>query len=344
MENVSTILGANVNKTRECYWDYIRIFAMFCVIGVHAVGSIEVYSSSNTGDLLVEFLNRINSIGVPLFFGLSGIMLLDDSGESFKEFYTKRAIRIVIPYMIYSAIYVVYYVGIEQGNIKKIPIEYIIRLITGNVHPTHWFVYVIIGLYFATPFLRKMFANMDYRQIEILLYSCIIFMLINELTKPFNLEFGIHSIVFSDEYLCSYISGYCINKISDESKMIIGIKKCKWLLLFVAGMFYILTMNAFLGYIFVLLILLKSRSTEKETCSIVTIMSKYSYSVYLLHAAIVSLILKIHTNWSNGFEIKCVLICFAVYIITFIAVWCIDNTITNRLIKVIRNAIIYELS
>lgn len=55
------------NRERNSYFDRIRVAAMFLVIGVHAVGSIEQYAGNGIERIFVDVLGRLNSLGVSIF-------------------------------------------------------------------------------------------------------------------------------------------------------------------------------------------------------------------------------------------------------------------------------------
>ena len=64
---------------REPIYDFIRVFACICVIGIHC-----------TKNLLFESISRI---GLPMFTFLSGVLILNSNDESISTFYFKRFIK-----------------------------------------------------------------------------------------------------------------------------------------------------------------------------------------------------------------------------------------------------------
>ena len=64
------VKGLSMNKeSRNAVNDIIRIIAMLLVIGVHYTGSLEYcFTVNETGTILYDIFNRLNSLGVPLVF------------------------------------------------------------------------------------------------------------------------------------------------------------------------------------------------------------------------------------------------------------------------------------
>lgn len=138
-----------VHKKRNTYYDFVRICAMLMTIGVHAVGSIKGYASSQLDNIIVASLEAVNGLGVPIFFALSGRFLIAHNFEEtdLAKWYLKHFKRILIPYCVYGLVYVIYFTGIEQHNIMGIPKMYVYDLLFTGFHNTHWFIYSILGLY-----------------------------------------------------------------------------------------------------------------------------------------------------------------------------------------------------
>ncbi len=86
---------------RKIYYDKIRILAMFLVIGVHAVGSIAQFAQGGVQETVAGVLDSINSLGVPIFFALSGLLILSKDYTDIIGFYKKRLTRIGVPYLIW---------------------------------------------------------------------------------------------------------------------------------------------------------------------------------------------------------------------------------------------------
>ncbi|MCR5789597.1 MAG: acyltransferase [Lachnospiraceae bacterium] len=324
-------------SNRNLYYDVIRVIAMFLVIGVHAVGSIEQNAGNDLQRAFVSFLERINNLGVPTFFALSGVLILSREYKDIWGFYKNRLIRIGIPYCVYATLYVCYFTGYEEKNVLGIPLAFVRDILTANVHPTHWFVYSIIGIYFASPFLSRMFHSTNDSELKILLGGCLILSAICNVFDLFQLSFGVKDILFNSGNLFMFIGGYSFNRLEKSDKA--GILRHNLLLSAAFLVLYLVTDRSFLGQLAIMLTMIDSGicdtyHPDNALHRMITAISKHSYSVYLIHAAVISMLLMICKNWNEYFIIKCILIYFVVFIVSYSLVRIIDFLITDRLIEI----------
>jgi len=330
------------NDDRQTYYDLLRVIAMFMVIGVHAVGSIQDYCPDNSfSQLLLSLFCWLNDRGVSIFFALSGMFALGKTYPNLKKYYLNRATRLLIPLLLYSVVYIVYFVGYEEHNILAIPSQYIIRLLTSGAHNTHWFVYALLGLTFVTPFLAKMFASINDKQLAVLYIGVLSLFLLQDFFSLFDLQFCISNIVFNQIHLFYYISGYCVLRLSRNFKPSKSIYKYALIL------FLIIIGNIFKNILIIPCLLLSSLFLFPNTVSnakgkigrLFFHISNYSFSIYLIHAAVVSFLLKFYDNWGHLFVLKMILIYFVVFTISYLISLVVDNILTKRIMELCRNTI-----
>lgn len=83
------------NAGRIFYYDEIRVIAIFAIILCH-VSRIYPFVNSSLKLAIPSFCNILGVIGVPLFFMLSGALLLNKNIE-LSIFLKKRLTRIIYP-------------------------------------------------------------------------------------------------------------------------------------------------------------------------------------------------------------------------------------------------------
>lgn len=127
------------------FLDMVRVVACFLVILLH-VSAIQFTSLSGTWQVALLY-DALSRMAVPLFFMLSGFLLLDTSLESLSRFYIKRYIRILIPFF---TVCVFYY--FTPGYAQYSPVTYFAYIITHFVDYHLWYVYTLCGLYLTLPF------------------------------------------------------------------------------------------------------------------------------------------------------------------------------------------------
>lgn len=145
-------MNKTTEKARIFYFDMLNIAACFSVILLHV----------NTAIFIVEdtvvwrqslFLQTLGMWCVPVFFMLTGANLLEYRDKySTTEFFKKRIVRVFLPFVIWSGIYLVW--NIYLGNIQINSIAEAINYFTcGKIEPIFWFFYSLFPMYLSIPIL-----------------------------------------------------------------------------------------------------------------------------------------------------------------------------------------------
>lgn len=170
------------NQVNRIYWvDVLRLVAMLMVISAHCV---DIYNATPQSDPLNSFwgafIGSLMRPSVPLFAMMTGLLLLPIK-ESAKDFYKRRIPRVVIPMVLWSAIYYLIpwmtgVAGLDKSVISTLfPFEFSpsqqagdalqnIALIpfTFNGYTTHmWYLYMLVGLYLFMPFFSTWIERHD---------------------------------------------------------------------------------------------------------------------------------------------------------------------------------------
>lgn len=147
------------------YMDALRAYAVFAVIILHSASPMMYKFNSVALDWwwAGNIFDSATRSSVPLFFMISGALLLCPSrDESARLFFSKRMRRVLLPFAFWSLIYILWRaINIPDayqwpGAIKKILFK-----------PAHfhlWFVYVLVGIYLLTPALRVMVRRIQDRK------------------------------------------------------------------------------------------------------------------------------------------------------------------------------------
>lgn len=191
-------------KKRNLSLDLIRVIAVFMVIMIHVCGKfVSEFNDSSAEFIIGNIFDSISHIGVPLFVMVSGALMLDERKNlNVKRLFCKNILNIVLLLMFWSAVYDAVYnvfLPLSKGeviNIKRVTESFVY----GHFHL--WYLYMIIGLYLVTPFLRKI-TNKENKNL-VLLFIAI--SLVTQFTVP--LIKGLKPI-FESLYL---VSGF-INKL-----------------------------------------------------------------------------------------------------------------------------------
>lgn len=140
-------------RKRETELDILRLLAMLAVIWVH-VGGMETGSlpTSDPNCQWLIFMKSIMTWEIPVYVMISGRFFLDPDREMPFTKIVKAIERLALAFIVWNVVYQTYYILTDAYtglNWKGI-------LSQALIGPYHfWYLYMIVGLYLITPFLRK---------------------------------------------------------------------------------------------------------------------------------------------------------------------------------------------
>jgi surface polysaccharide O-acyltransferase-like enzyme len=178
-------------KTDNLDWiNNLRFVALFAVIILHTTSPVlETYNKGPLNIWLVgDFYNSLVRFAVPVFVMISGALLLHRDYD-LGDFLKKRLIRIVIPFLFWSLVYVGYefynedltYTGDTWETIRQI-----LHLLKYGSSYHLWYVYMLIGLYLFVPIISKFVRNATRNEI---LYFLIVWFVVMLLGQPYLARF-----------------------------------------------------------------------------------------------------------------------------------------------------------
>ena len=153
-----------MNNNREYWLDWMRVFACFLVMLTH---SCEPFYLGGEGSLIltkydavwVALLNSFPRACVALFVFASAYLQFP-LHYSTGEFFKKRALRILPPFLFWSIVYALVW-GQPVQNFKDL-------LLNFNYAAGHlWFVYMLIGLYLIMPLLSPWAEKVGKRELQV---------------------------------------------------------------------------------------------------------------------------------------------------------------------------------
>lgn len=154
------------NTKREVWIDWMRVAACFMVLLTH---SCEPFYLGGEGSLIlsksdaiwVAILNTLPRAAVALFVMASSYLQFP-LHYSTGEFFRKRAVRVLVPFAVWTVVYALVW-GEPVQNFKDL-------LLNFNYAAGHlWFVYMLIGLYLIMPVLSPWAEKVSRRELRIYL-------------------------------------------------------------------------------------------------------------------------------------------------------------------------------
>ncbi len=155
MVNTATPAHHSNKSGRVEYWDAVRGIAIFCVIVIHAIGSAWYFFTDNSGAENLYFLvilRQVVAFAVPVFLFISGYFLQDVVIHNFPSYITflrKRLPRILVPYFLWSFVYIGYS-ALSTGVYPSIK-SVMTTLMLGQATGSFYFILLICQFYVLLP-------------------------------------------------------------------------------------------------------------------------------------------------------------------------------------------------
>ncbi len=343
-----------IEKARKIYIDELRFLATLFVICGHTVSLAQSLTApvSTAHTVLGAVFFLFPSCNL-LFVMISGALLLPVRGESVGTFFARRFARVAVPMLVYYLLYVCAKFGIRC----LLPQNWLFlfqRLLVGAPEeaPHFWLVYVILGLYVLTPFLRWIVANIPD---SVLFGLILVVFFVNALDTYLPLfHLDAHLSVIVDSYVGVFLLGYFL---SAPGKEYAGSRKTEHvflacgLLSYVLSVALMLTVDGCEGYLYdnaptmlflasaIFLCVKRAAAGRSRTPCPVRLIGKYSYSVLLIHWGVLHYVVKqlLGVNVLGGGIVGgCLLAALLTLVISLAAAIVIDHTLVWAVLAVLR--------
>lgn len=143
-------------KNRNYSIDFLRLISILAVILIHISNATLDYGNYNLNRLPFSFfLTEAPRFAVPVFFLISGYLLMNHYSKNLKAstFYKKRFVKILPPYILWSAIYFVF---IDNHTFQQLlSVKFLEDLFTGDASYQLYFIPTILILYLLFPLIIK---------------------------------------------------------------------------------------------------------------------------------------------------------------------------------------------
>ena len=283
-----------VEKPRKLYLDYARITAAVCVILAHACNMQRGEEAAAWRITLLTLCAGLGLVCNPLYVMISGSLLLSsEKKEPLWEFYYRRFIKVVIPLVVYYAIFLC-----VSGQMSFLPPENLgkgfLQILAGEsgIVPHYWLIYTLISLYIFAPFVAKVVRKFSDKQLNIGFWLIIIMEQILSLLPLAGVQIGpvLEFIEWEGVFILGYILTEKRSKIMEKAVLIFGGISV------VAISVIILQDYSRIGYVCnaapvmilfaaaIMILLSKVKYVpNKFAGSVIQILSKYSYAIILVH-------------------------------------------------------------
>ncbi len=306
--NSNIILYKNMENIKE--FDILRGFAIIFVVIIHTFGLVYHYNEGIEYLLTYGIIFILAQSAVPIFLFISGyfLRLKYISQNSLKSIFKSRVKKIILPYLLFSIIYLLY--NNWRFNLNTKFLEGIYQILTFSVEFHFWFLGLLIFFYIFFPLLNKCFEK--FNKVKLLVGSAILQLIwiVLEITiyKQFLFNPDMQVLIFFIKYtFISYIFYFILGMyfVENYDQVIdkLDNKKNLYILILLLipsillSYYYIMDLVYFklitmpLSILAILIFYKISLNLkEKKIGNLFEFYGRYSYGIYLIHPLITSLI------------------------------------------------------
>ena len=285
------------------YLDLLRFTAISCVILLHIISGITdtIPEQMTVGQLgIYHALKSFCTIGVPIFFMISGTLFLSPEKElSLKTLLQKYLRKIVLALVLFGTFFAIIELVIVHKTFSPTFLwQGFFNMLCGNSWAHMWYLFALIGLYLFLPLLKIFTAHADKQTyFYLLLLLFIIGSLLPTLETAWQLKFGFMMPV-TGVCLFYYMCGYYIHTYAKKTD---SYKRISIAVLIVLALFLIyncvIAGNYFWSYespvIVAMSILIYYLATFRQrNFTLFSKLRDYYFGMYLVHTVFLNLAYK----------------------------------------------------
>lgn len=322
--------------------EVVRVIATLAVVLLHismtVIDRFEFDHIGNTNFIILDICQLMARFAVPCFIMITGALLLNPNKEMSKEKIFKYIIRIAIVLITFGTFYAFLEIFFEKKTINlEIIFTSILNVLQGKSWAHMWYLYTLIGLYILTPILRIVVNKLNESELfNVILVFLIGAIGINTINHLLNLE--IENYMLVNIWILYYLVGYYMTL--ENNKLSFKRINNYFIIITALGFMIILDIFNIVNYqenlkwivngdnIFVFLYSIGMFGCIKEKFNkdikqnkFIEILSKYSFSIYILHPFWINLLYKVFNITPLNFPIFVgILIMFIlIFILTLIS-------------------------
>lgn len=312
-----------INKnSRSAYWDSWKGIAIIAVVAIHACSDTSLFSRGSFNWVFGILIRQIFDFAVPIFFAFAGLFSTSSINATTKKFYLKRINRIIIPYVIWTIIYLL----IKSTHSSLSLTEVIKSFIFGTGIHIGYFVIVLLQFTLLTSLYNTI--NKLVSHITIALIGVVLGTAYNYYFSASNPDLTLSKFPFNGllfvVWYPFYHLGYIVSRFESELKIKnIRLTNLSSSLLFflvlasVEGFYWALNGNYSFGVsqlkissfivstiLFLYIICFKEKTIHLHKDSHLSWLGSYSYFIYLTHLLFLPTIQKTikPIEWLYGFQ------------------------------------------
>lgn len=147
--------------------DLTRVLCMCAVVYLHAASASFHDLDNRPLWAMSNAVNAFAALAVPLFFMMSGALVLSQSSTNHPAVVLKRRVgKVLVPLLAWSAVMLLY-TALVQG--REAAVAGLKTILNTPANTAYWFLYALVPMYLLSPALKAMTDGLDRRQWRYLL-------------------------------------------------------------------------------------------------------------------------------------------------------------------------------
>ena len=281
---------------REENYDLLRALSCVAVAALHVTALCYGYYGPGT-ELDSNFwfagaYQVLARLAVPSFLLLTGAFVLNDPENcDFRRFYRKKALRVIVPALIFSVLYVLYMCLLPlltaPHRLSRTAITTELLLwAKGDPFLHMWYMYMLFGFYAAAPLLCRLYRKWlqsGSRHLRLWMYGTgFLLLAAGSLIEPLISDY------WPVKFL-AYLGYFLLGAVIRKDERLPGLKA--WV-----KALFLLGCAAFLAGIYALLFFWVAAHPRLRCGPVFREISRSSYYIYLYHGGVLSVFLWIYTR------------------------------------------------
>ena len=224
-----------IMKNNRLIWpDLLKIIAIYAVIIIHTAAPLLIRYKriGMEGWWIANIYESLSRWCIPVFFMLSGAFLIEKAGnETAGKFFFRRSQKIIIPFIIWSALYFVWRIYVNGEDLLWW--NFVPLLFQEPIYYHLWYIYILIELYLLAPILGIYVKGASAADLT---YFLLLWFIFGSIIPLFQSCCNLHTYFTMGEYMSvfNYVGYFLLGYVLRGVKLK-WIQAVLFLLLFVLG-------------------------------------------------------------------------------------------------------------